>query len=267
MLKSPLFLQGFKLPWVGQAEAFVVTCGIRIKFATKRSLRHLLKLQTDQKHPHYKTEPWFQRSPPIHVLIPFQGTTCFESHFVVSLCSLWLFFHRSFCSFWHALLAAPSLLGDAMHSIALKTSGIIFCVSKERHVCIQMYHSGHTMHISMTTPFLLCMQRQPSGISPICQRLRRVGKGVDFPSWSSSDFHCQEVIFVASIRSPINTPGNTSQVTTSQVVHSLIAAMWHDLSKFQRDFGSHQNILMDQKMFNVKTITWRKLFLSTLYTV
>ena len=92
----PLFWFPLKLAWVGHAGSFVVAFWFHIKFATNRSLRNFLKLQTDQNHPHYKTEPWFQTSPPIHVLIPFQGTTCFESNFVVSGCLLYFRLRSNF---------------------------------------------------------------------------------------------------------------------------------------------------------------------------
>lgn len=197
---------------------------------------------------------------------PVSGDNMFRKSF----CSITLFAFTLFSQIFFVVSGTPywqPLAYSAMPCIPLHWKHLdSFFVSKEHHVCIQMYSSGHTMHISMTTPFLLCMQRQPSGISPICQRLRRVGKGVDFPSWSSSDFHCQEVIFVASkIRSPVNTPSNTSKGTTSQVVHSFIAAMWHDLSKFQRVLVCIKTSWWIKKPFN--TITWRKRFLSTLYTV
>ena len=42
-----------------------------------------------------------------------KAARCFEGHFVVSRCLLCFplhFFHRSLCSFGHALLAAPSLI-------------------------------------------------------------------------------------------------------------------------------------------------------------
>ena len=51
---------------------------------------------------------------------------------------------------------------------------------------IYTYTSGHTIQISMTPPFLLCIcNANPPGKPtemPARSRLRRVGKGVNFPS-------------------------------------------------------------------------------------
>ena len=132
MAVSTLRAGAIKLSWEGWAGDFVVKFWIRIKFATKRSLRHLLELQNDLNHPHYKTETWFQKSPPTRVLIPFQSTTCFESDCVVSPCLLLfsasIFFHGSLCSFGHALLAAPSLIASFSHvfSICSSSSNYLF---------------------------------------------------------------------------------------------------------------------------------------------
>ena len=132
MAVSTLRTGAIKLSWEGWAGDFVVKFWMRIKFATKRSLRHLLELQNDLNHPHYKTETWFQKSPPTRVLIPFQSTTCFESDCVVSPCllsfSASLFFHGSLCSFGLALLAAPSLIASFSHvfSMCLSSSNYLF---------------------------------------------------------------------------------------------------------------------------------------------
>ena len=77
-----------------------------------------MELQNDLNRPHYKTETWFQKSPPTSELIPIQSTTCFESDCVVSPCLLCFQLHvfdRSLCSFGHALLAAPSLIVSFSH--------------------------------------------------------------------------------------------------------------------------------------------------------
>lgn len=125
-----------KLAWVGHAGSFVVTFWFQSKFATNRSLRHFHNLQTDQNHPHYKTDPWFQRSPPIHMLIPFQGTTCFESHFVVSRCLFYFRLHSFFTDLfvvsgtlcWQPLDFFSHLLFNVMFSLLYLLSIYVFLV-------------------------------------------------------------------------------------------------------------------------------------------
>ena len=93
--QSTLRIGVIKLAWEGWAGAFVLKFGFALNLL-QRSLRHLLEPQNDLNRPHYKTETWFQKSPPTRELIPFQSTTCFDSDCVVSPCLLCFLLHSFF---------------------------------------------------------------------------------------------------------------------------------------------------------------------------
>ena len=131
MAVSTLRTGAIKLSWEGWAGDFAVKFWIRIKFATKRSLRHLLELQNDlnpslQNWNLVSEKSTNQGTDPISKYNMFRKWLCSITLF--ALFSASLFFHGSLCSFGHALLATPSLIVSFSHvfSICLSSSNYLF---------------------------------------------------------------------------------------------------------------------------------------------